>query len=89
MLWLPRYFCYSIEAKRVESTWMGGDKSSTGRFTCVLSVLQSLKNQKKRKQIMKREAYGGNKDRNIEEKVFLVFDIFLQQSKKGKKTDGY
>ena len=24
---------------------------------------------------MKREVYGGNKDRNIEEKVFVIFEI--------------
>jgi len=24
---------------------------------------------------MKREVYGGNKDRNIEEKIFVVFEI--------------
>jgi len=34
---------------------------------------------------MKREEYGGNKDRNTEEKVFSVFDIFLKQNKKERK----
>ena len=34
-----------------------------------------LKNEKKRKQRMKREEYDGNKDRNIEEKIFVVFEI--------------
>jgi len=27
---------------------------------------------------MKREEYGRNKDRNIEEIVFVIFDIFLK-----------
>jgi len=34
---------------------------------------------------MKREVYGGNKDRNIEEKLFMSFGIFLKQSKKKRK----
>ena len=34
---------------------------------------------------MKREVYDGNKDRNIEEKVFVIFEIFLKQSKKERK----
>ena len=54
-------------------------------FMCVLTVLLCFKESKKRKQRMKREEYGGNKDENIEEKVFLVFDIFLKQSKTERK----
>ena len=73
VLWL--YFCYSIEAKRVESTKTGGDRSINGMFTCVLTALYVSKNQKKRKQRMKREVYGENKDRNIKKKVFVVFEI--------------
>ena len=48
-LWLPRYFRYSIKAKRVESTWMGGDRSLHSMFTCVLTVLQCLKESKEKK----------------------------------------
>ena len=38
---------------------------------------------------MKREVYGGNKERNIEKNVFVIFVLFLKQSKKEKKTHGY
>ena len=33
------------------------------------------KNEKKKKQRMKREVYGGNQDRNIEKNVFMIFGI--------------
>jgi len=39
----------------------------------MLTVLLCPKNQKKRKQRMKREEYGRNKDRKIEEKIFVIF----------------
>ena len=35
---------------------------------------------------MKREVYGENKDRNIEEIVFVIFDIFLKQNKNERKS---
>jgi len=35
---------------------------------------------------MKREVYGENKDRNIEEMIFVSLDIFLKQSKKKKNS---
>ena len=38
---------------------------------------------------MKIQVHGGNKDRNIEEIVFVTFDIFLNQGKKERKTHGY
>jgi len=44
-------------------------------FMCVLTVLLCFKESKEKKQIMKREEYGENKDRNIEEKVFVIFEI--------------
>ena len=59
---------------------MGRDRSFTDQFTCVLMVLQCLKNQKKRKQRMKREVYDGNKDKNIKEKVFVIF-VFISKIK--------
>ena len=35
---------------------------------------------------MKREEYGENKEvKNIEKNVFVIFSIFLKQSKKEKK----
>ena len=38
----------------------------------------------------RKEKYGENKEgRNIEKNVFVVFEIFLKQSKKIKKTNGY
>ena len=45
------------------------------------SIFQRIK----RKKIMKREVYGENKDRNIEEMVFVIFDIFLKQNKSKEK----
>ena len=49
VLWLPRYFCYSIEAKPVESTRTEGDRSINNMFTCVLIVLLSFKESKEKK----------------------------------------
>ena len=34
---------------------------------------------------MKTEEYGENKDRNIEEKVFVILRLFLKQSKNERK----
>jgi len=34
---------------------------------------------------MKREVYGENKDRNIKQMVFVIFDIFLKQNKNERK----
>ena len=34
---------------------------------------------------MEREEHGGNKDRNIDKMAFVIFDIFLNQSKKERK----
>ena len=49
-------------------------------FTCMLTVLLCFKElkEKKRIQIMKREEYGENKDRNIEDKVCVIFVLFLK-----------
>jgi len=80
VLWLSRYFCYSIETKRVEFTRTGGDRSFSVMFTCVLIVLLYLKESKEKKQIMKREDYGKNKDKNIEDKVFMIFN-FISKTK--------
>ena len=57
-----------MEAKRVESTRTGGDKSINGMFMRVLMVLLCFKESKEKKKIMKREEYDENKDRNIEGK---------------------
>jgi len=39
---------------------------------------------------VEREEYGKNKEMgNIEEKVFVIFEIYIKQSKKEKKTHGY
>ena len=37
---------------------------------------------------MKREVYSGNKDRNIEEKIFVIFEIISKQSKTERKLMG-
>ena len=56
----------------------------------MLKVLQCLKESKEKKtksekrSTMKHEEVG-----NIEDKIFVVFDIFLKQSEKIKKTHGY
>ena len=34
---------------------------------------------------MEREVYGGNKNRNIEEKIFVIFEIISKTKWKGKK----
>jgi len=49
MLWLPRYFRYSIEAKQVESTGTGSDRRFTGLCTCVLKFLLCFKESKEKK----------------------------------------
>ena len=49
VFWLPQYFCYSIEAKRVESTRTGGDRSIKSMFTCVLTILLCFKESKEKK----------------------------------------
>ena len=46
---LPRYFCYSMEAKRVESTGTESDRTFTGMFTYVLKFLQRFKESKGKK----------------------------------------
>ena len=59
-------------------------------FTCVLKFLQCFKNVKKRKQRIKREGYGETqRSENIKDKIFVIFEMYLKQSKKRKKTHGY
>ena len=90
MFGLPRYFRYSLEAKQVESTRTGSDISFIGMFTCVLKFLLCFKESKEKKQKVKREEYGETRrSGNIEDKIFVVFDILLKQSKKRKKIHGY
>jgi len=75
-LFLPQYFRYSIEAKQVESTGTESDRSFTGRFTRVLSVFFVLKNQKKRKQRMKREEYGVSKE-GEHRRMYVCFMVYI------------
>ena len=49
VLWLPRYFRYSIEPKWVEFTRTKSDRSFTGIFKCVLRFLQHFKESKEKK----------------------------------------
>ena len=49
MLWLLRYFRYSIEAKWVEYTGTESDKSLTDMFTYVLKFLLCFKESKEKK----------------------------------------
>ena len=48
-------------------------------LVCYVSFMFKKKSNK-RKQIMKREEYGENKDRNIEEKAFVIF-VFMSKIK--------
>jgi len=53
MFWLPRYYCDSVEAIRLESTVTGGDRSFADLITNVLtssSRFQKNQKEKKRKQ---------------------------------------
>ena len=84
VFWLSRYICYSIKAKQVKSTRTGGNRSINGMFTYVLTVLLCFKELKEKK-INKREEYGENKERNIEEKVFVILRLFLKQCKNERK----
>ena len=68
VLWLPRYFRYSIEAKTSRIHKEGGDRSFTSWFTCVLKVLQCFKEWKERKiKNGKRSTVKHKEVRNIEE----------------------
>ena len=49
VLWLPRYFCYSTEAKRVEYTGIGGDKSINSLCHVIVNEFFVSKNQKEKK----------------------------------------
>ena len=45
-------------------------------FICMLTVLLCFKESKEKKtKKMKKEEYGENKDRNLEEKAFMIFGI--------------
>ena len=90
VLWLPRYFCYSIEVKRVESTGTGSDRNFTGMFMCVLKFLQCLKESKeKKKQRLKREVRWKQRSDKHRRMIFMILFVYLKQSKKRKKTHGY
>ena len=87
MLWLPRYFRYSIKAKPVESTGTGSDKSFTEIFTYVLSVLQSLKEWKENKTKNEKRSTVKHKEvENIEQNMFVIFGMFLNKVKKKENS---
>jgi len=89
VLWLTRYFRCNIEAKRVESTGMGSDRSFTGWFMCVLMVLQYLKEWKEKKiKNEKRSTVKHKEVGNIKKNIFVVFG-FSKIKWKGKKTHSY
>ena len=48
-LWLPQYFCYSIEDKMSRIYKDGRDRSFTGMFMCVLKFFQHFKESKEKK----------------------------------------
>ena len=56
-------------------------------FTCALKFFNVLKNQKKTKQKVEKKEYSKTRrSRNIEEKIFVIFEIYLKQSKNEKKN---
>ena len=64
MLWLSRYFRYSIQAIRVESTGTGGDRSISSSFTLVVNKVFLVKEEKEKKR--KQEVMEGEGDENSE-----------------------
>ena len=57
---------------------------------CVLTVLLCFKEWKEKKTKNEKRSYGGDKDKNIEEKIFVIFEIISKTKlKKKKKTHGY
>ena len=86
VFWLPRYFCYSIEAKTSRIHKDGRGRSFTGMFTCMLKVLQSLKEWKEKKtKNEKRNTVKHKEVKNIKKNIFVIFRIFLKQSEKERK----
>ena len=71
---------------RIESTGTGSDRSFHSMFTCVLKFLQYFKESKENKTKSEREEYDETQGSgNTEEKIFVILDIFLKQSKKERK----
>ena len=60
MLWLSRYFRYSIQAIRVESTRTGSDRSINSSFTLVVNKVFLVKEEKEKKR--KQEVMEGEGD---------------------------
>ena len=86
VLWLPQYFRYSIDAKQVESTRTGSDRSFTVLFTYVLTILLCFKKMtRKENKEWKEKDTVETKKRNIEEWYLWFLVIFLKQSKNGRK----
>ena len=55
-------------------------------FTCMLTVLQCLKELKEKRTKNEKEKYGETwRSGNIEDKMFVVFEIFLNQREKERK----
>ena len=76
VLWLPRYFRYSIEAKTSRIHKDGGDRSLHGMFTCMLTVLQCLKEWKENKTKNEKRSTVKHKEvGNIEKNDFCDFCI--------------
>ena len=66
VIWLPRYYCDSVEAIRVESTGTEGDRSFTNRIMKVLkSSFRFQKNQKEKK---RKQEVEEEEDENVEKK---------------------
>ena len=63
MLWLPRYFRYSILAILVKFTWTERDRSINTPFTLYVNEFFFVKErEKKKKRILK--VIGGERDEN-------------------------
>jgi len=82
VLWLPRYFRYSIEAKWVESTGTESDKSFTGLFTCVLKFLLCFKEskEKKTKNEKRRVRWNTKKWETLKKMVFVIL-VYISKTK--------
>ena len=65
---------------------MGGDRSLHGMFTCMLKVLQCLKEWKEEKiKNEKRRTEKHKEEGNIENNIFVILFVYLKQSEKERK----
>ena len=85
ILWLARYFRYSIEAIWVESTGMEAIEALT---VCHVSVNEFFWVSKYQKENKTKQEVEGGEDENIKQKIkkVVIWKWFLKQIKMRKKT---